>query len=351
MLHAAAWFVWLIAALVIVSATRNPLYLTLATAAFMTTARAIRRPDELSAAPLAPGRFALYVVPLAALINALLSRTGDTVLLAIPRAWPLIGGPLTAEALVYGALNGLLLTALFTAFTVLNLAVPVRDLIRFIPRAFYPVAVVASIAITFAPTTLRQMQQIREAQAIRGHRMRRLRDWLPLFMPLLVGGLERALQLAEAMAARGFASDGGTVHAARAQAACHERSRMVSIAGLLGILGGGLLAAWQQPFWGTALILSGSAAIVAALWLTGRSIPHTTYRRAPWGYREWLVVGGALVAAAAFLGWGQGSRMYNPYPALTWPVFETLAGTTLLGLLLPALVVNEHDVDSTANPR
>ena len=137
MLHATAWFAWLSTALIVVSTTRNPLYLTLATAAFMATAHAIRRPGETYAAPLAPGHFALYVIPLAAIINALLSRVGDTILLAIPTTWPLIGGPVTAEALVYGALNGLVLAALFAAFTVLNLAVRVRDLIRFIPRAFY----------------------------------------------------------------------------------------------------------------------------------------------------------------------------------------------------------------------
>ena len=331
MLHAAAWFVWLLAALLVVSMTRNPLYLTLAWAAFMTTVYAIRRPGETYAAPLAPGRFAFFVIPLAALINALFSRVGETVLLTIPQTWPIIGGPITAEALVYGALNGLLLTALFTAFTVLNLAVPIRDLIRFIPRAFYPVAVVASIAVTFAPTTLRQMQQIREAQAIRGHRMRRLRDWLPLFMPLLTGGLERALQLAEAIASRGFASETAAAHTGRAQ--------VVSIVGLFSILSGGLLTAWRQAFWGSALIAGGSAAIIGALWLTGRSVPHTTYRRAPWGYREWLVIGGALVAIAGFLFWGGVTRTYNPYPALTSPAFDTLAGTALLGLLLPALVV------------
>jgi len=331
MLHAVAWFAWITAALIVVSTTRNPLYLTLALAAFMTTVHAIRRPGETYAAPLAPGRFAFFVIPLAALINALLSRAGETVLFAIPQTWPLIGGPITAEALVYGALNGLLLAALFTAFTVLNLAVPIRDLIRFIPRAFYPVAVVASIAVTFAPTTLRQMQQIREAQAIRGHRMRRLRDWLPLFMPLLTGGLERALQLAEAMASRGFASETAAAHTGRAQ--------VVSIVGLLGILSGGLLTAWQQASWGAALIVGGSAAIIAALWLTGRSVPHTTYRRAPWGYREWLVTGGALVAIAGFLFWSGATRTYNPYPVLTWPAFAVLSGVALLGFLLPVLVV------------
>jgi len=334
-LHAVAWVVWLTAALVVVSTTRNPLYLTLAVAAFMTTARAIHRPDEALAAPLSPGRLALFVIPLAAFINALLARTGDSVLIAIPPTWPIIGGPITAEALIYGALNGLMLTALFTAFTVLNLAVPVRDLIRFIPRAFYPLAVVVSIAVTFAPTTLRQMQQIREAQAIRGQRMRRLRDWLPLFMPLLTGGLERALQLAEAMASRGFAGEGGTPLTRRTQAA--------SIAGLLGLLSGGLLTAWRQTRWGMGLSVGGSMAIVGALGLTGRSIPHTTYRRTPWGYREWLVTGGALVAMTGFLFLGQATRAYNPYPTLTWPPFDALAGTALLGFLLPALVVHERE--------
>ena len=165
--------------------------------------------------------------------------------------------------------------------------------------------------------------------------MQRLRDWLPLFMPLLTGGLERALQLAEAMASRGFVDEGGTTHTGRAQ--------VISVVGLLAILSGGLLAAWQQAFWGALLIIAGSAAIGGTLWLSGRSIPHTTYRRAPWGHREWLVTGGALVAVATFLFWGAATRTYNPYPALMWPAFDTLTGVALLGFLLPALVIGGRD--------
>ena len=97
---------------------------------------------------------------------------------------------------------------MLASFMVLNMALPVRDLISLVPRAFFPVAVVTSIAVTYLPTTLRQFQQVREAQAVRGHQMRSLRDWLPLLMPLLVGGMEHAMQLAEAMTARGFASSG-----------------------------------------------------------------------------------------------------------------------------------------------
>ena len=48
------------------------------------------------------------------------------------------------------------------------------------------------MAITYVPETARHFQRIREAQAIRGHRLRGLRDWRPIVIPLLVGGLERA---------------------------------------------------------------------------------------------------------------------------------------------------------------
>ena len=35
--------------------------------------------------------------------------------------------------------------------------------------------------------------RIREAQAVRGHRVQGIRDWLPIVVPLLVSGLERAM--------------------------------------------------------------------------------------------------------------------------------------------------------------
>ena len=64
MIHAAAWFIWLSAALIAVSMTRNPLYLVLLTVCFTVVARAARRPGESLSVPVAPGHFALYVIPL-----------------------------------------------------------------------------------------------------------------------------------------------------------------------------------------------------------------------------------------------------------------------------------------------
>jgi energy-coupling factor transport system permease protein len=207
--HAAAWLVWMGSILVILSTTRNPWYVGLVLAAIAVVRTAIQRVNPAAPAlPISITRFGLWVVCFSALFNALSVHFGDTVLAVIPPAIPFLGGPITLEALVYGFVNGLILTALFAAATVFNQAVTVRQLIRLMPRVFFPVAVMMAIAVTFVPVTLRHYHDIREAQAVRGHRLRGWRDWLPLVLPLLVGGLERALQLAEAMTARGFASSG-----------------------------------------------------------------------------------------------------------------------------------------------
>ena len=69
-------------------------------------------------------RFGLTVIPLSALFNALSVHFGDTVLLTIPGNIPLISGPVSLEALVYGSLNGLLITVVMSVFGVFNIAVP-----------------------------------------------------------------------------------------------------------------------------------------------------------------------------------------------------------------------------------
>ncbi|MBN1247068.1 MAG: energy-coupling factor transporter transmembrane protein EcfT, partial [Anaerolineae bacterium] len=216
-MHPLAWICWVGAGATATLLTRNPFYLVLLFAIFMLVRdveRSVQQEGPGRAAlggaalgrtlPVSPLRLALFAIPAGAAFNLLTSHAGETVLFRLPSRLPLLGGAFTAEALVYGAINGLLLVTLFAAFAVLNLAISIRDLIAYVPRAFYPVAVVSAIAVTFVPNTVLQFQQVREAQAIRGHKMRGWRDWLPLFLPVLIGGLERALQLAEAMTARGF---------------------------------------------------------------------------------------------------------------------------------------------------
>jgi energy-coupling factor transport system permease protein len=316
------------------SLTRNPLYLGLILGWIGLVA--YRRPRLIDAPPLpiSPWKFGLVVMATSALFNGLTAHFGSTVLFQLPRSWPLIGGSITLEAVIFGLLNGVTLMGIYAAFSVINQTLSVRALIRLIPQTFYPVAVVAAIAVTFVPVTLRQLQQIREAQAIRGHRLRGLRDWRPLMIPLLVGGLERALQLAEAMTARGFASVTQPVHEVKSQLA-------VAI-GLLLLLTGWLLRlGWEEIWLGTGMLLSGVTLILVTMGVIGRRVPRTLYRPDKWHWRDSWVVGGLSLSALLFILplsiFDRSSIFYYPYPSLTWPSWHGGILAATLGLLSPII--------------
>lgn len=343
--HALAWLGWVAGTLIALSATRNPVYLGLILLCIGLVMRSARARAYAPPLPVSPVRFALVVITLSALFNALTAHFGATVLGQLPAWLPLLGGSVTLEALVYGALSGLVLTGFFAAFTVLYLALPIQRVIRLIPRAFYPVGVVLSIALAFVPTTLAQFGQIREAQLLRGHRVRGLRDWLPLFMPLLVSGLERALQLAEAMTARGFGSAPG---------ARPGPARPILAAGLVALLAGLLLRlAVQSETLSVVLLLAGALLLIAALWLQGRGVARSIYRPQPWTRRDSVVTAAAALAALAYLLplANRASLAYTPYPRLALPAVDLGVVIATAGLALPALLLTpDHRINQNGLP-
>jgi energy-coupling factor transport system permease protein len=335
-LHSLAWLVWLGASLGALSATRNPIYLIILLSCIAFVGVVVRFQAGPAATQVPVARMMVLIVLLSAAFNALISHYGDTVLFVIPGGIPLLSGIVTLESTLYGFLNGLVLAGFLNAFSILNQALPVRALVRWIPRAFYPVAVVVSIAITYVPTTLRQMSQIREAQTVRGHRWRGWRDWLALFMPLLVNGLERAMGLTEAMMARGFATGDEPDQ--------RVLPRLVLGAGMVLLVGGWLMrvVGWGTE-WGLSLIMLGLVAVLAMLWQTGRRVPRTTYRQERWSGRDWLALLGAVVAGLFFLvpipGMDRLTLAYYPYPAITLPGFDSRIGLAGLGLLAPGIAL------------
>ncbi len=331
MLDARVWLLWALSLLLIASYARNPLYGIVLLLTTLVVGSVCAPDREGPRMPLSPLRFALIAIPLAALFNALTVRLGETVLLQLPTWLPLVGGPVTGEGLVFGATNGLILTVIFSSFAVFNRVIPVRDLIKLTPRAFHESGVVLSIALTFIPQTTRSLQRIREAQAVRGHRVRGLRDWLPIIVPLLVSGLERAIGLAEAMVARGY----GAV----ADAGQPVRNQLFLALGLLALLGGwlGYLFMPAQRGIAAGFALAGAVLLVAVLWLAGRSTVHSVYRQRRWRVQDTLALGGCTLALAVALT-QRGALYYAPYPRLAWPAFDPLIGLGLLGLLLPAFL-------------
>jgi energy-coupling factor transport system permease protein len=330
MLDARVWLLWALTTLVTASSTRNPLYVVILLL-IATVVGSACATGEGRRAPLSPLRFAMISVPLSALFNGLTVHFGDTVLFHLPGWLPLLGGAVTLEALTFGAVNGLTLTAIFSAFAVFNHVTPVRELIKLTPRAFHEGGVVLSIALTFIPQTTRSLQRIREAQAVRGHRVRGIRDWLPIVVPLLISGLERAMGLAEAMVARGYG-------------AVSDEEQTLPIQGLLALglltLLGGWLAYLFRPTWRIAafgVMIVGAGVIGFAIWQTGRGVQHTVYRARRWTVNDTLTAFGCAITLAVALTQRE-LLYYSPYPRLSLPEFNPFVGMGLLGLLTPAIV-------------
>ena len=330
MLDARVWFLWAVTTLVAASSTRSPLYVIVMLLT-TTVVGATCATGEGRRAPLSPLRFAVVSVPLSALFNGLTVHLGDTVLFHLPDWLPLLGGAITLEALAFGALNGLTLTVIFSAFSIFNQVTPVRDLVKLTPRAFHEGGVVLSIALTFIPQTTQSLKRIREAQAVRGHRVQGIRDWLPIVVPLLVSGLERAMGLAEAMVARGYGAVTDEEQPLRTQG--------LLVLGLLLLLAGWLAylfrAAWRIP--GIAAMGAGAAMIGLVVWMTGRAVHHTVYRARAWTGKDTLAVLGCTLTLTVTLTQRE-VLYYSPYPQLTLPAFDPLVGLALLGLLVPAIV-------------
>ena len=330
------WVGWLMTILVILSITRNPLYLVLILLCISFVGLTLSQAGSNLYRPVSIWKLAVWIILLATLFNAFTSHYGNTVIFSIPGNLPLISGKITLEAMVYGAINGLILTGMLASFTVLNLALPMRDLVSLIPRAFFNLAVVISIAVTYLPTTVRQFQQIREAQAVRGHQMRSIRDWLPMLMPLLIGGLEHAMQLAEAMTARGFARTHTDVSGRELP------SRIVMLIGLTFITLGWILQLSTQNLIATALIIIGSVCVVGGVWYIGKLSPRSTYRRLGWLWKDWLtliIIGAVLlVCIGPIPGFNNQALFFEPYPKLTLPPFNLWIGLAMLGLLLPGIM-------------
>ncbi len=328
-LHTHAWVIWLATAAVLALSTRNPLYLILLLLVARLVAVICGRPDAGFSLPLL--KLGLFIMGFATLLNALFVPIGSVVLFTLPD-WPLIGGAVTLEAAVYGAINGLVLWTLLVIFAALNEIVPTADLVRLTPRALRDLGVVILIAVTYVPETIQQVQRIREAQAVRGNRLAQWRDWRPIVTPLLISGLERAMIVAETMVARGYGATADTEQP--------WRVRLLLLLALALAFGG-----WAGSFWvgwpGWILLALGLLLVAVWLWQAGQQVKVTRYRPRPW--TKWdggLVVTAVIPLILLFLPWfDRSSLFYTPYPSLTIPPLDLLFAAALLCLAYPAIIV------------
>lgn len=220
-------------------------------------------------------RIALVLVAVGVLFNALTVHAGETVLLTLPPSWPMIGGVISLNAVIYGVVSAIsMLTLVLLGTTVAGL-ISWSALMAALPRPLLPIAMAGSVSWAFLPGISRSFVDIRETQLARGLRITSPRASAALVVPLLERGMEYALTMAEALEARGIGA-GPTV----------TRYRQL------------------RRSWLDTLVALASLAMIALVMIR--------------------VTGGHAPS-------------FNPYPRLVWPQSDAVIAWAALGLLLPAV--------------
>jgi energy-coupling factor transport system permease protein len=340
--RAGAWLAWLAAASIAVFLTSNPLYLATACLVALTVYASIpgNARQRVYGLIIKVGLFfALLSIP----FNLLTGSTGPTVLFELPRltfpGWlggVTLGGAATAESLLYAIDRALRLIALLLFAAAFNVGVDHYRLLRLMPSALKQMGVVITVSVLLIPQAIGQARAVMEAQRLRGRAVRGLRSLAGLTVPVLAGALERSLQRAESLDARGF---GSLDPSARGR---NRWAVLLSVGGL-GLAAGGAFAYFYYggtPLAAGAAMTSGFVLAAFAVRVQGEGAGGSRYSHESWTGRDGFVVGCALLSTALLILLrllDTGDATYIPYPSVTAPAFHPLGALAFLLLLAPAL--------------
>ncbi|MFD7914524.1 energy-coupling factor transporter transmembrane component T [Streptomyces sp. NPDC059752] len=337
-LHPVAWWIWALALATAVSRTNNPLllFLVLAVLGYVIT---MRRTE----APWARGfkyylYLALTVVTIRVLFRAVFA-TGitprDHFLFSLPHvptpdwyAGIQLGGPVSLEALLSAATDGLRLACMLCCIGAANTLANPKRALRVLPGALYELGVAVTVSISVAPQLVSSVQRVHRARRLRAGRTKGLRALRGIIVPVLEDALDRSLRLAAAMDSRGYGRAGTATRRSR------RLTGALMLLGMCGLCAGayGLLDATAPKLLGLPAMAVGASLCFAGLRLGGRRITRTTYRPDPWRTAEWAVAGcGVLSAVLLFTHVGFNAAELNPsiYP-LSWPTLPLVPAAAIL---------------------
>jgi len=159
-------------------------------------------------------RLALWLSLLIIGINIVINPQGSTLLFSVSNV-PLIGQfQVTVESLLFAMMMSLRLLCMISAFALLSLLVNPDILLQIALKLRFPLKTVltTSIALRFIPVLFQDVNTLQDSIQTRGFSLhpkgllKKIRQRSVLLMPLLSTTLDRSIQTAEAMEARGFGS-------------------------------------------------------------------------------------------------------------------------------------------------
>ena len=342
-LHAVTWLVWAVCAAASVQLAPSPVYVALVIAVTALVVEAHRIDSTLARAfPLLVMTgvcFAGLRVVLTALTTH--SEVGNAATLftlpeaTLPRILGgfTVGGPIEAAVVAQAAAEGLAIIGILAAFGAFNAVASHHELLGAAPRAFHEPGLIVTVALAFVPSTLTAVGAVREADRSRsGGRVIRRGRLVRLAIPILESGMERAVNLAESMDARGFA---------RLPATPRDR-----VAGWLGLASLLTLGATFVALVGRASVLAGILGLVAtlslvvAVLLASSGARPTRYRPRRLQRLDWLIA--AIVLAApiglAVTGAIDGSTLRWSAVPLAFPHFSPWPALCIALLAAPAAI-------------
>lgn len=331
--HPAAWLAWAAGSGAIVLTLSNPALIVLAALAAATVAALIARDRGPFSLMIKLGVIAMIV---RTILFALTGHPAGQILFTTPQVAlpaPLggftLGGPVAAPVVAHSAIEGARLLALLACAGVFLSVVDATRLMRLMPRFLFEAGLIVAIGVAFVPSLMRTTRDVRDARRLRGQRVRGLRA-VSLAVPVLAGTLERAVTVAESMAARGYG------HVAVQQGG-DRRVRAASIGGV-ALMSGGAIAATATTAWAGIAAACAGAAMLA--WAMARRSAHSIrsrYRRDRIRAHDVAVIVAAAVPAAVALAMRNAWR-YDAYPAVTMPSMPP-AGLAIVALIAAPVAI------------
>ena len=170
---------------------------------------------------------------------------------AVPPDWTVLGFPITAESLTAGLYYALRLVLFALAALFLSLTTAPVDLAEGVVKVCRPLRVlkvpvddlglILSLAFRFIPILKEEMTMIRRAQMLRGvtftgNYFARIKNTVPLLVPVFVSAIDRADTVAMAIEARGYRHNRKRSYFSRHEFGMQESSFVVAVVVVIVVL-------------------------------------------------------------------------------------------------------------------
>lgn len=236
-------------------------------------------------------KYSVMMLIVIMIVNAIFVQAGHTVLFVGPKV-PVLGRiKITLEALAYGAGMGIRLLVIISVFCLYTYSVQPDKVLNLFSSWGNKSVLAITLSTRLFPLMMNDFKRITEIQRCRGVKFdtgkwwERAKNLLPVISVMLLSCLERALQLAESMHARGYGSGSRSIYS---RDLWRPRDYIILIAVVVGLIIGVITAlkGWSSYSYYPRLVKFSFNEVVFVLPLFIVFIIPAILN---WGWSKWLL--------------------------------------------------------------